>query len=177
TPTHFVPQLAESIKLAALNGLSVPIVYNCGGYESVDTIRLLDGIVDIYMPDIKYSDDKIAEKYSDAPDYFKMCRESVKEMHRQVGDLEIEEGIAGKGLLIRHLVLPNRLAGTEKVMEFIGRELSKETYVNIMFQYHPQYHAQAHSDIRRPPLRIEFDEAVRIAGKAGLHRGFNNHFS
>ncbi len=176
TPTHFVPQIAESIKLAAENGLSVPIVYNCGGYESPETIKLLNGIVDIYMPDIKYSDDSVAKKYSDAPDYFKMCTESVKEMFRQTGDLLIEDGIAKKGLLIRHLVLPNGLAGTQKVMEFISRDLSKETYVNIMFQYHPQYHAQMYSELRRSPLKSEFDEAVNIAVKAGLHRGFTSPF-
>ena len=177
TPTHFVPRLAESIKIAAENGLSSPIVYNCGGYESVETIRLLEDIVDIYMPDIKYSNNDTAKKYSDAPDYFKMCAESVKEMHRQTGDLKLEDGIAKRGLLIRHLVLPNGLAGTEKVMEFISRDLSKDTYVNIMFQYHPQYHAQMHGELRRPPLRSEFDETVRIAKKLGLHRGFTLSFS
>ncbi len=176
TPTHFTPQIIESIQLALQRGLKVPIVYNCGGYESIETIKLLEDIVDIYMPDIKYSDNSTAKKYSDAPDYFNRCKDALIEMHKQVGDLKTTKGIAQKGLLIRHLVLPNGLAGTEKVMEFISNELSKETYVNIMFQYHPQYNAQMHSELRKPPMLSEFDEAIAIAKKTGLRRGFRSSF-
>ncbi len=172
TPTHFTPQLVECVKIASERGLTVPIVYNCGGYESIETIKLLDGIVDIYMPDVKYSEDNIAQKFSDAPDYFKKCAESIKEMHRQVGDLTTEDGIAQKGLLIRHLVLPNGLAGSEKIMAFISAELSMDTYVNIMLQYHPEYKAGSYHELNRSPLLSEYDEVIEIAKKKGLHRGF-----
>ncbi len=172
TPTHFVPQLVESVKIASEKGLFVPIVYNCGGYESIDTIRILDGIVDVYMPDIKYSDDSLAQKYSNAPDYYERCLESVKEMHQQVGDLATENRIAKRGLLIRHLVLPNRLAGSEKIMEFLSKEISMDTYVNIMLQYHPKYKARTYNELNRRPTLSEYDNVVDMAKKFGLHRGF-----
>jgi putative pyruvate formate lyase activating enzyme len=125
TPTHFTPQIVKALKIAIEDGFHVPIVYNCGGYESKNTIALLDGIVDIYMPDIKYGNEESARKYSNASDYFAVCKEAVKEMHRQVGDLTVDErGIAVRGLLIRHLVLPNDLAGSAKVFEFIATEIS-----------------------------------------------------
>lgn len=171
TPTHFIPLLVEGVKIAMERGLNIPIVYNCGGYELPDTIKLLEGIIDIYMPDFKYSDNSAAKKYSDAPDYFEMCTESLKEMHRQTGDLATESGIAARGLIIRHLVLPGGLGGTEKVMKFIAGELSKDSYVNIMFQYRPQYNAQIYSELRRPPMRREFNEAIKTAREAGLYRG------
>jgi len=174
TPTHFTPQIAEAIRTANKRGLMIPVVYNCGGYESLETIELLEGIVDIYMPDFKYSDNRTAEKYSEAPDYFETCCKAIIEMHRQVGDLETEGGIAHKGLLIRHLVLPNGLAGSKKIMEFIAEEVSRDTYVNIMRQYHPQYNAQTYSELRRPPLMSDFDKAVSSARRFGLHRGFRS---
>ena len=141
TPTHFASQLLKSIDFAIPKGLQLPIVWNCGGYENVEIIKLLDGIVDIYMPDMKYGSAESASKYSDAPDYFEYCRESVKEMHRQVGDLQVENGIAKRGLLIRHLVLPNDVANSRAVFEFIAEEISKDTYVNIMDQYRPMFKA------------------------------------
>ena len=138
TPTHFTPQIVKAIKIAVERGLRIPIVYNCGGYESKKTIELLEGIIDIYMPDIKYSDGRNAAKYSNAPDYFEVCKEAVKEMHRQVGVLKTDErGIAWRGLLIRHLVLPNNIAGSREVLKFVAEELSKDSYVNIMLQYRP----------------------------------------
>lgn len=173
TPTHFIPQLVQSIKSAIEMGLRVPIVYNCGGYESVNTIKLLEGIVDIYMPDIKYSDPQNGEKYSNAPDYFDRCREAVKEMHRQVGDLKVNaRGIAERGLLIRHLILPDDLAGSEKVLGFIAEELSKNTYVNIMFQYRPLYRADEHPELNRRPTLDEYRQAIKTAMGLGLRRGF-----
>lgn len=174
TPTHFVPQLVKSLKTARENGLKIPIVYNCGGYESLSTIRLLDGIVDIYMPDIKYSSNEYAKLYSDAPDYFDRCTEALIEMHRQVGDLKTERGIAKKGLLIRHLVLPDGIAGSEEVMRFISQQLSKDTYINIMFQYHPEYHARRYREINRAPTLSEYDDVVGLAKRFGLHRGFRD---
>ena len=173
TPTHFTPQIVKALKIAIENGLHIPLVYNCGGYESKSTIALLDGIVDIYMPDIKYSDAEHAEKYSNAPDYFEVCKEAVKEMHRQVGDLIVDNrGIAVRGLLIRHLVLPNGLAGSAKVFEFIATELSKESYVNIMMQYRPMYRAYEHTELNRGITMSEYQEALAIAKEWGLHRGF-----
>ncbi|MHC1600083.1 MAG: radical SAM protein [Candidatus Methanospirareceae archaeon] len=173
TPTHFTPQIVKALKIAIENGLHIPIVYNCGGYESKSTIALLDGIVDIYMPDIKYSDEESAKKYSNAPDYFEVCKEAVKEMHRQVGDLTVDErGIAVRGLLIRHLVLPNGLAGSAKVFKFVATEISKESYVNIMLQYRPMYKAYEYKELNRGIKMSEYRTALDSAKKWGLHRGF-----
>jgi len=174
TPTHFTPQIVEGIKVAIEKGLKIPIVYNCGGYEKVETLRLLEGIVDIYMPDVKYSEAGPAKKFSNAPHYFEVCRKALKEMHRQVGDLKVsEEGIAERGLLIRHLVLPNNLAGSEAVLRFIAEKLSEDSYVNIMSQYRPMYKASLYPEINHPPQLSEFSEAVEMAEELGLHRGFS----
>jgi len=172
TPTHFLPQLIQSLGIAIETGLTLPIVYNCGGYESTDTIALLDGIIDIYMPDIKYSDAHASAKYSDAPDYFERCREAIKEMHRQVGDLKVNsEGIAERGLLIRHLVLPNDLAGSERVLQFIAEDISNDSYVNIMPQYRPLFRAHEYPELDRRPTPEEFRGAIELAKALGLHRG------
>jgi len=170
TPTHYAPQLVKAIAIAAERGLKLPIVWNCSGYENVEIIKLLDGIVDIYMPDIKYSSKEAAEKYSKAPDYFDRCKEAVKEMHRQVGDLKIHNGIAYRGLLIRHLVLPNRLAGSEEILKFIA-SLSKNSYVNIMAQYRPEGEAFKYEELNRRPTREEFLEVIELANELGLTRG------
>jgi putative pyruvate formate lyase activating enzyme len=173
TPTHFTPQIVKATKIALEKGLRIPIVYNCGGYEAKSTIELLDGFVDIYMPDIKYGDVENAKKYSNAPDYFEVCKEAVKEMHRQVGDLTVDErGIAVRGLLIRHLVLPNGLAGSAEVLKFIATEISKESYVNIMLQYRPMYKAYEYKELNRGIKMSEYREAIEIAKEWGLHRGF-----
>ena len=171
TPTHFAPQLVKAVKLAAEQGLRIPIVWNCGGYESVEVIKLLEGIVDIYMPDIKYGDESSAKRYSAAPNYFDVAKAAVEEMHRQVGDLVVEGGIAVKGLLIRHLVLPNRLAGSEEVLRFIAT-LSRNSYVNIMDQYHPCYKAFDYPELSRRITQEEYDEVIELAHDLGLHRGF-----
>lgn len=171
SPTHCVAQILEALLIAFEEGLKIPIVYNTGGYDSVDTLKLLDGIVDIYMPDIKYGDDERGMRYSSAPNYFSVAKSAVKEMHRQVGDLKTDDsGIAVKGLLVRHLVLPNDLAGTEKVMEFLATEISTETFVNIMDQYRPLYKAKQYPELSRPANRAEFQRAVEIARKHGIHR-------
>lgn len=170
TPTHYVPQIVEAILIAANKGLKIPIVYNCGGYESVRILKLLEGIVDIYMPDIKYSDNSNALKYSGVPNYWDVVREAVKEMWRQVGDLEIIDGIAVKGLLVRHLVLPNGIAGSEKVFEFIANEISKNTYVNIMAQYRPYFNAFLKPELARRITIHEYREAVQTAQRLGLKR-------
>jgi putative pyruvate formate lyase activating enzyme len=171
TPTHVVPQILGALALARRQGLGLPLVYNCGGYESVETLRLLDGVVQIYMPDFKYGDNDAGKKYSCVDDYFDRASEALREMHRQVGDLVLDErGIAQKGLLIRHLVLPGGLAGTEKVMEFIAQELSPNSYVNVMAQYHPQYRAREFPELDRRITSQEYQRAVEIAGEKGLAR-------
>ena len=175
SPTHFTPQLIKSVKIAVEKGLKLPIVWNCGGYENVDIIKLLDGIVDIYMPDFKFSKTESVKKYCNAEDYFDRCRESVKEMVRQVGDLALDEsGIAYKGLLIRHLVMPGDLAGSEEILKFIAKEISKNSYVNIMSQYRPAGRANQYRELNRHPKAEEFYEVIDIATKLGLTRGFQN---
>ena len=170
TPTHFTPQLVKVIATAIPKGLQIPIVWNCGGYENVETIRLLDGIVDIYMPDIKYGSADSAREYSNAPDYFERCKKAVREMHHQVGDLIIAEGIARRGLLIRHLVLPNNAAGSNEVLKFIAEEISKDTYVNIMDQFRPMHRAYEYEKLRRCLNLKEYKEVVDIAKELGLDR-------
>ena len=172
TPSHFIPQIVNAVYHACNNGLNLPLVFNCGGYENIEIIKLLDGIFDIYMPDIKYSDCIAAEKYSHAKDYFQVTKEAVKEMFRQVGDLKVVDGIATQGLLIRHLVLPNGMSGSERVLEFVAKELSKDTYINIMDQYHPVYKAGQFEEINRRTTLSEFNNVAMLAKRFGLHRGF-----
>jgi len=171
SPTHVVPYILDALELAAGMGLHIPLVYNSGGYDSVETLELLDGIVDIYMPDMKYSDEKTAQQLSGIEDYPSINRAAIKEMHRQVGDLQVDgQGIARRGLLVRHLVLPNRLAGTDEVVRFLAREVSTHTYLNIMAQYHPCHNAFDIPKLSRPLLREEFKEAVDLAHRQGLKR-------
>jgi len=171
SPTHVVPYILDALELAASQGLHLPLVYNSGGYDSVETLELLDGIVDIYMPDMKYADEKIAEQLSGIKDYPNINRAAVREMHRQVGDLQVdEEGIAQRGLLVRHLVLPNRLAGTREIVRFLAQEVSTNTYLNIMAQYHPCHKAFDIPSLARPVNKQEFKEAIDLAHKQGLNR-------
>lgn len=173
TPTHFVPQIIAALPEALERGLMIPFVYNCGGYESVEVLRLLDGIIDIYMPDAKFCDRAVSEKYTKTKNYFEILKQGLKEMHRQVGDLVInEKGIAERGLLVRHLVMPDELAGTEKVLGFIAEEISKNTYVNIMDQYRPCYRAYDFEELARKVAPGEYFEAIDIAKRFGLQRGF-----
>ncbi len=171
SPTHFVPQILESLPQAIGMGLDVPLVYNTGGYDSVETLRLLDGVFDIYMPDFKYTKWEISEKYSQAPDYPLIAKQAIKEMFRQVGDLQIDEqGIAFCGLLVRHLVLPAGLAGTRDAMRFLATELSQNTYVNIMDQYYPCGNIPLDSPLRRRITSEEYNESIAIAKEEGITR-------
>ncbi|MGB8952740.1 MAG: hypothetical protein WCC06_08775 [Candidatus Aminicenantales bacterium] len=171
TPSHFVPQILKALPLAAHMGLSVPLVYNTGGYDAPETLHLLDGIIDIYMPDFKFSRKDVAQEYCEAPDYPEAARIAFKEMHRQVGDLILDDrGIACRGLLVRHLVLPEGLAGTEDIMRFLSREVSGNTYINIMDQYHPCGELPPRSALNRRITHSEFSNAVEAAKKMGLHR-------
>ncbi|MGA1866545.1 MAG: radical SAM protein [Thermoplasmatota archaeon] len=171
SPTHVVPQILEALELACMKGFELPIVYNTGGYDSLDTLRLLDGIIDIYMPDMKYSDPAKGSRYSLVDDYPEVNLSAVKEMHRQVGDLTIDDdGVAMRGLLVRHLVLPNDIAGTSSIMRFLADEVSMDTYVNIMAQYRPEYKAMECDGLERRPTREEYLRAGKAARDAGLMR-------
>ena len=171
TPTHVVPQVLEALMLAAQSGLAIPIVYNSSGYDRVETIRLLRGIVDIYMPDFKFWDEKWAERYCNAPDYRVRAVSAIKEMHAQVGDLKIDEkGVAQRGLLVRHLVMPHGIAGTHEVMGFISKELSVNTYVNVMDQYRPCGTVHDDEYLNRRLSSKEYAAALESARKAGLKR-------
>jgi putative pyruvate formate lyase activating enzyme len=171
SPTHVVPYILDALYLAAGQGLNIPLVYNTGGYDSQETLRLLDGIIDIYMPDMKYSDNRSGEQLSGVKDYPEVNRVAVSEMHRQVGDLQIDEhGIAQRGLLVRHLVLPDGLAGTEKTVRFLSQEVSPNTYLNIMAQYRPQYQAYNVPSISRAVNAQEFREAINLARRYGISR-------
>lgn len=171
SPTHFVPQLVESLVKAIDGGLEVPVVYNSGGYDSLETLRLLDGIVDIYMPDMKYANNEFGLEYSGVPDYWEVNKKAVKEMYRQVGDLKIDDsGVARRGLLIRHLVLPEGIAGTEKVLRFIGEEVSRNSYVNVMDQYRPCWKASEYEGLGRSVTGRELEEAFNLAREMGLDR-------
>jgi len=168
TPTHVIAPIAAAMELARKHGLRLPVVYNTGGYDSVETLKLVEGLIDIYMPDMKYSDPEIARQLSNAPDYPDVNFAAVKEMHRQVGDLKIRNGIATKGLLVRHLVLPNGLAGTLGVIEFLATEISRQTAINIMEQYRPCYRAFANPLLSRRPNPHQIESARRYAIEKGL---------
>jgi putative pyruvate formate lyase activating enzyme len=171
SPTHVVPLILEALELAAGKGLYLPLVYNTGGYDSMETLSLLDGVVDIYMPDMKYSDAGTGEQLSGIKEYPQINKAAVKEMHRQVGDLQLDEqGVAQHGLLVRHLVLPDRLAGTEDVVQFLAQEVSSNTYLNIMAQYRPCYKAFDVPELARPISRQEYAEAIALAHQHGLYR-------
>ncbi len=171
TPTHVLPQIVEALSLAVDKGLTIPLVYNCGGYESVDTLRLVNGIFDIYMPDIKYADAQIALELSRVDNYPETAKTAVQEMHRQVGDLVIDErGLAVRGLLVRHLVLPAGLSGSRQILDFIANKISRHTYINIMDQYHPCYKAFEHAQLSRTVEARELRQVFHAAHLHGLDR-------
>jgi putative pyruvate formate lyase activating enzyme len=170
TPTHYAPNIAQALRSAVLLGLRIPLVYNCGGYESLEVLRLLDGMVDIYMPDFKYAHGAMAERYSaGAQDYPEVAMAAIAEMYRQVGNLTVDEsGIALRGLIIRHLVLPNNVAGTEKFLRSVGEKLSPHAYVNLMSQYRPEHRARQYPDLSRRISGAEYRQALEWARQAGL---------
>jgi putative pyruvate formate lyase activating enzyme len=171
TPTHVTAQILGALCIAAEKGLHIPVVYNSGGYDSVDTLRLLDGVVDIYMPDFKFWDTRVADQTCSAPDYPQISQAALLEMHRQVGDLNIEaDGLASSGLLVRHLVLPGGMAGTQAVMTFIATRISPRTYVNIMPQYRPCGKAAEISALADPLTGAQFQTALQEAKDAGITR-------
>lgn len=172
TPTHFTPQIKEAINISKQSGLSIPIVYNTLGYELTEILESLRGLIDIYLPDMRYSDNLNAIKYSSLPDYVKFNREAVKEMYKQVGDLILEDEVAKKGLIIRLLVLPNNIAGIRDTMKFIAEKVSPNTYISLMSQYYPVYKADGHPEINRQITKREYEEALEAMEEFGLKNGW-----
>lgn len=173
TPTHVMPQILKALMVAIPLGLKIPLCYNTGGYELPEIIELLDGIVDIYLPDMRYGNNESGIKYSNAPDYPKYNQLAVRLMHKQVGIPEFDErGVIKRGLIIRHLVLPNNLSGTEKIMEFLAKEVSKDCYISLMSQYYPCYKAQQYPEIARRVTAEEYEFAKDIMQKYGLDNGW-----
>jgi putative pyruvate formate lyase activating enzyme len=173
TPEHVVPQILEALPLAAAGGLRLPLVYNTSAYDSLDSLRLLDGVIDIYMPDFKYWDSALALRYVKAKDYPEAARQAIREMHRQTGPLEFDsEGIARRGVLVRHLVMPGDTAGTEAIMRFLAEEVSRDTYVNVMSQYYPAGRVSNSQfvEINRRLTDAEYARALEAARAAGLRR-------
>ena len=173
TPSHVVVPILESLPLAIERGFRLPLVYNTSAYDSLESLRLLDGIVDIYMPDFKFWDVPCSKHYLNAPDYPEIARRNLMEMHRQVGDLEEDEaGIARRGLMVRHLVMPNRLKDTKRILQFIAREISINTAINVMYQYHPEHKVkkEKYKEINRSPTLNECKQAIHLAREAGLYR-------
>jgi putative pyruvate formate lyase activating enzyme len=171
TPTHQAPAILEALVHAREGGLRIPLVWNSGGYERADVLAQLDGIVDIYMPDLKYGEDPLGSRLSCVDDYVSRSRSAVREMYRQVGTLTVRDGVAVRGLIVRHLVLPGTDASTAEVLRFIAEELSTETYVNLMDQYRPMHRAMEHGALARRLDPAEFERAVQRARRHGLHRG------
>ena len=168
TPSHVAAAVAAAIESAREQGLNVPIVYNSGGYDSVETLQLLDGLIDIYMPDMKYFDQSVAAEFSDAGDYPQINQAALKEMHRQVTDLHLVDGLAERGLVVRHLVLPDNLAGSFEIIDFLADEISKKTAINVMDQYRPCYKAYEHSKINHRPTTEQIESVQQYAYKKGL---------
>ncbi len=173
SPTHFVPQILMALEMALELGLEIPIVYNTSGYDLVNTLKPLDGIIDIYLPDMRYSDNEMAKKYSDAPNYVEHNKDNVKEMQKQVGDLVLDEnGIGRKGLIIRLLVLPEGASGTKATLKFIEEEVSKNAYLSIMSQYYPTFKAYNYKEISRGVTGEEYANIVDEAFFLGLNNGW-----
>ena len=171
TPSHVVPQILSALAVAVPKGLSLPLVYNTGGYDSVDTLKLLDGVFDIYMPDFKFWDPAIAKATCNAENYPEVAQQALLEMHRQTGDLVMDDtGIAQRGILLRHLVLPSGLSGTREIMRFIARRVSKNTYVNIMPQYRPCGRAGEIKALSVHPSNTDFETALQAAEEEGIKR-------
>jgi putative pyruvate formate lyase activating enzyme len=171
TPSHVVPQILEALPVAIDRGLRLPLVYNSSGYDSVETLRLLDGVIDIYMPDLKFTGSEEAERYTGERAYPEVCRRAIEEMHRQVGDLVIDEkGLAVQGLLVRHLVLPEGRANTFEAMKFLAEEISRDTFVNLMAQFHPAGESGEYAELSRGISGAEFEAAIEDAKRAGIQR-------
>lgn len=172
TPSHYVPLLMEAMLTAYKSGLTIPIVYNSSGYDSIEMLKLLSGVIDVYMPDMRYADSKYSKAYSDADDYPPINRAAIKEMHRQVGILDVVNGIAVRGMLIRHLVLPGGASGSKEIFRFIADEISRDTYVAVMSQYFPAYNACNYPELSKRLRLAEYKDALNEFENAGLANGY-----
>lgn len=170
TPTHFSPQLIDSVKNAKKKGLNLPVVYNAGGYDKIEILKQWDGLVDIYMPDLKFADPKKSKLFTDAEDYFEVATKAILEMHRQTGDLEIENEVAKKGLLIRHLILPNGLSDTKEIIDFIADNIGPDTYLNLMEQYRPRYKSHEYKGMNERLIEKDYLEYISYAKDRGFYR-------
>ena len=178
SPSHFVPQILETLLLAVPMGLNIPLVYNTSGYDSLETIKALDGIIDIYLPDFRYASDEIAKRFSQAPDYVEHNRNVIKEMYRQVGKLKTDENdIAQRGLIVRHLILPEKLAGSEESLTWLAKEVSPEVNISLMAQYYPAHHAPRFPALSRGITEAEYNEVVDLLDKLGLENGWIQELS
>ena len=175
-PTHFVPAIVEALKLAYSGGLDIPVIYNTGGFDSLSTIRSLEGLVDIYLPDMRYAADEMAKKYSNAPGYVMNNRAIVKEMQRQVGNLKVSGGIANKGLIVRLLLLPGGISGTTETLAFISETLGSDVYLSVMSQYYPAYNAPQVKELSRRITREEYNAVIRVMKLLGLYNGWIQPF-
>ena len=176
TPTHFIYPILKALRLAYIDGLSLPVVYNTGGYDSVQVIKKLDGIIDIYLPDMRYASDEMAERYSGAPGYVANNRAVVEEMNRQVGVLKTRNDIAVKGLIIRLLILPGDISGTLDTLEFIADRIGKDTYLSVMSQYYPAYKAASHKGLEKRISREDYSSVTRKMRQLGLGNGWLQPF-
>lgn len=173
TPTHILPQILKSLKIAISGGLTIPLVYNTSGYELVEIIKLLDGIIDVYLPDMRYASQEASARFSGAPDYPQYNREAIKEMFRQVGLPQMDEsGVIRRGMVIRHLVLPNNVSGTPEAMRFVAEELSRDTYISLMSQYLPYHKAEEFQEINRRLKLAEYEKAKTAMEERGLYNGW-----
>lgn len=173
TPTHFVPQILRALLGAVPKGLRLPLVYNTSGYDSLDVIRMLEGIVDIYLPDLRYASGQTANEFSHTPDYPGKARESIREMYRQVGDLIVDEvGVARRGVIVRHLILPNGLAGSKELLTWLAKEVSPSIAVSIMAQYYPAHRAMSIPALAREIELSEYKEVVELVNQLGLENGW-----
>ncbi|MCK5451083.1 MAG: radical SAM protein [Candidatus Omnitrophica bacterium] len=177
TPTPFIPRIVEALGYALSSGLNIPIAYNTGGYDSLEIIKMLDGIVDIYLPDMRYSDNIMAKEYSNAPGYVENNRAIIREMNRQVGSLKMRGGVAVKGLVIRLLMLPEDISGTEETLKFIQKNIGRKTYISLMSQYYPAYNANKYKELSRRTTKSEYDRVVRLVHSLGLENGWIQPFS
>jgi putative pyruvate formate lyase activating enzyme len=173
SPTQWVPQIMGALNLAVPQGLRIPLIYNTNGYDSHTTLRLLDGIIDIYLPDIKYSSDRIAADYSQCSNYVKHCRNAIKEMYRQTGNLKTDKaGLATRGLIVRHLILPDNAAGSEESLQWLSDELSREITLSVMAQYHPCFHAMLFPALNRIISPAEYESVVTLLERLGFENGW-----
>jgi putative pyruvate formate lyase activating enzyme len=178
SPSHVSVQIIEAVEQAKAKGLSIPLIYNSNGYDSVETLRMLEGVIDIYMPDCKYSSNEISQRLSDCPDYWDKVRPALEEMHRQVGLLAVDKkGVAKRGLLIRHLVLPDDLSGSFAVLRFVAETISQKTQISVMAQYHPCYKAASVPEISRPISRKEYDQVLAWVNELGLENVFRQELT